>query len=280
MLLSQLLREYALERDLSAGWVEQLNIAVGLFGRFLAREARLNDLAPTPVNAWLLWLIESRKSQRRTVKNKRDALLTLWRAAYEDGLTELPPLRVRRVKVPQSIPTAWDLDELGRALRSARQLGGAFRRSRMPRNRVMPGWILAGWWTGLRFADVYQLRWDAFDLRWRGVIRQSKSGKPQPIMLHPDAVEAIEPLRAYGSQFIFRDLACRDGYIDAFRELLEAVGLTGGSQKLRRSAGTWADVENPGRGHEHLGNTPAIFAKSYRDPRFFTQDRPMPPRIA
>jgi hypothetical protein len=43
------------------------------------------------------------------------------------------------------------------------------------------------------------------------------------------------------------------------------AGLAGTIGQLRHASGTAFEIENPGRGHEHLGNPSAIFEHHYLD---------------
>jgi hypothetical protein len=61
--------------------------------------------------------------------------------------------------------------------------------------------------------------------------------------------------------------------------LVKLAGLSGGIGQLRHSSGTAVELHHPGRGHEHLGNTRAVFERHYLDLDQTAFERPLPPEL-
>ena len=115
MLLADLLDVYLSEREASPRYIESLNRTVRR-----ARECGLLDtsqLLPEKANEFLSRL----PLAAVTRANIRRELLTLWRFAFEHSYTDVPPLRVCRIKATPPPPRAWSLDTLRQLLAAAEQ---------------------------------------------------------------------------------------------------------------------------------------------------------------
>src|SRR5258707_12451654 len=113
MLLSDFVPRYALCRDVSADYVEQLTITVNRLEQVAGRALEVSELTDELVNRWILRLKELQAPQ--TARNKRRSLLTIWKAAAEEGLCG-PPGRIRPVKMPEPIVEGWSVAEAGKLL--------------------------------------------------------------------------------------------------------------------------------------------------------------------
>lgn len=126
--LRALVEQYRLTRHIRPATVAQLHYTVRSLEKHLGREPTTADLVDDTVNRWLAAASETRLSLH-TVRSKRRQLLTLWRAAVELGLAR-PPGRIRPVKAPPLVPTAWSREELGQLLDAAARKTGPLKRFR------------------------------------------------------------------------------------------------------------------------------------------------------
>jgi len=108
-------RGYSLLRDVRPGTLRQYVIVADLVERWAGRPVRLDELDEQSVSEWLRDYSATVKPH--TVKGKKSMLLALWRAAADDGLASEPTARrVRRVRVPELVPTAWTKTEVEQLL--------------------------------------------------------------------------------------------------------------------------------------------------------------------
>lgn len=91
--------------------------AVRMLDRYNGAPTLVSDLSETFVLGFMHWLLEVRKSSPVTVNGKRKVILLLWRLASERGLIGAAP-RIRRVKAPKRLATAWSPTEVARILKN------------------------------------------------------------------------------------------------------------------------------------------------------------------
>lgn len=73
------------------------------------------QLAPERVNKFLAGLPVGPTTRH----NIRRELITLWKYAYEQGLTEVYPARIRKIRASFAPPVTWELGSLGDLLEAA-----------------------------------------------------------------------------------------------------------------------------------------------------------------
>ncbi len=104
--------------------------------------------------------------------------MTLWRWAFEEGLTEVPPLRVRLIKAPLPPVGAYTKLEMEALLQACDALTNRFIGNRVPvqRSQLYRALVLVSWHTAFRTVDLFRLRWA--DIADNGCVRivQSKTG--------------------------------------------------------------------------------------------------------
>ena len=66
----------------------------------------------------------------------------------------------------------------------------------------------------------------------------------------------------------------------AAKRLVRAAGLPGSIGRLRHSSGTAVEIKHPGRGHEHLGNTRAVFERNYLDHQMIEGNKVLPDSLS
>lgn len=193
------------------------------------------QLTPEPVNRMLAEL----RLSPVTVSNIRRELLTLWRYAYEEGLTETPPARVRKVKAVPAPPICWTKSELERLMQLAHSDQTPIS-SRVQARRcdVLPAWIGINYDTGMRFGDVLTLQ--SHHIRHGCVMTTAhKTGKPLVRSLSARTMAAIMTLQKLSpDRTLFLWCLPRRRALMMWRQFLDQHGFQGSSKWLRRSAAT------------------------------------------
>lgn len=223
----------------------------------------VEQLQPELVNRFLLKLSTSAVTRQ----NVRRELLTLWRWAFEQGMTDIPPLRVTRIKAPGRPPQAWSLDELRRMLAVAEcdetRIGGRHNR------RIcdwVPGWILIAYDSALRFGDVLALR--STDIRNGCVCAYAnKTGKALVRPLSSAAYEWAMRL-AYESpdKTLWLWFVTRRRAITTLRAFYDRHGFGGSSKYFRRSCATYIEIDRPGESWRYLQHSqPTLVQRHYVD---------------
>lgn len=279
-------REYLGEHDVKESTRKFYEFVVVRFRRHLGREPMIADLGDRVVNDFLATLAEEYSPS--ALRGYRNAVVSLWKAAFQWELTDVQPRRVRRVKVPPPMPDAWTMGEAARLIEAADHLHG--NANGIPRSVLLRAWMLAQYDVGFRTADMLALRRDAID--WQTgvvVIRQEKTGFPITRRFSPAALEAMAATFAWKADrervFPLSKDRSRRGLYRAWRQLLESAGLPisprNGPQKWRRTSATHlarsAGVE---AASEHLGHRSADLARRhYLAPDQAYAPPPLPPAL-
>jgi integrase len=269
-------RGYSLIRDVKPGTLRQYVIVADLVERWAGRPVRLDELDERSVSEWLRDYALTVKPH--TVKGKKAMLLALWRAAADDGLASEPSSRrVRRVRVPELVPTAWTKAEVEQLLAAAATLP---RKHRCGLSRAA-WWDLAirvAWDSGLRWADLVGLRVDVVGPDGTASVAQSKTGKVSTFRLSATTMAALRATMAACP----RDLVCPwpasgETFRDQVLRLVAKAGIRAGTWRwIRRGSGTDVELQLDGAGHRHLGNTRRVFDQSYGDPTIIGRQIPTP----
>lgn len=269
-------RGYSLLRDVRPGTLRQYVIVADLVERWAGRPVRLDELDEQSVSEWLRDYSATVKPH--TVKGKKSMLLALWRAAADDGLASEPTARrVRRVRVPELVPTAWTKAEVEQLLAT---VAGLPRRHRCGLRRSV-WWDLAvrvAWDSGLRWGDLVALRVDSIGQGGTVSLTQSKTAKVSTFRLSATTLEVLRATLAVCP----RDLVCPwpasgETFRDQFALIVQKAGIRAGTWKwIRRGSGSDVEQQLPGAGHRHLGNTRAVFDRSYADPKIIGRTTPAP----
>lgn len=279
MHVKDLLRRYAQDRDAGRGTVNWLSYVIGLFERHLGRTMELGDLTDELVNDWTSAMLDAEILCRRTVHSYRRGLLTLWRYAEEAGHISTRPNRIRRIKVPKVVPSAWTAEQVGKLLNSALALDGYYRCG-VQRATFWAAVVLVIWDSGLRIGDVLRLTVDQVSADGVGCLNQKKTGWPIVFRLSPPAVQAIEAIRGGGRKRIFGDVISRKTAFITFRKIAAHAGLSGGTKKIRKSGATAVERQMPGAAQGYLGHrTPTMAYEFYVDPRLLESARQLPPPL-
>ena len=261
VLLAYLLDLYTGSRECSVRYRESLRRTVRQAESAGVRS--VTDLQPTVVNRFL----SSLSTSATTRQNVRRELLTLWRWAFEEGMTEVPPLRVMRIKSKTKPVEAWSLQEMQRMLACAEadesRIGGAGNRKVCD---WLPGWVVIAYDTGLRFSDVLALQ----DSNVRNGCIAGTAAKTGKALVRPMSVYAQQwadrlirdsPDRSLFSWFLTR----RRAFL-SMRAFYDRHGVKGSGKYLRRACATYIEINRPGEAWRYLQHSvPTLVPRHYAD---------------
>lgn len=257
--------------DFAAEWLSRRDVSPGYASTVLARCRRLENHVGRPeigaccceesLNRLLALLAE--KLAPVTVKGWRGDLLTIWRAAADDGLAPYPVTRrIRRVTVPESVVLCYCVDEARAILRAAERLTGGYPDG-VGRAAYWSAALRLAWDSGLRRGDVWHFTLSVVDAdgNWRWV--QRKTGKLVAGRLHKSTVIHLRSLR--------RPVPCAwpchpNAFSYQFRQLVKQSGVGRGTFKwFRRASGSHVESLAPGRGAKHLGHASELTFRRHYD---------------
>lgn len=274
MRLADLLSSYVGCRESSGRYRESLTRTVKK--AVSAGISSVAELKPEVVNKFLS---ELSTPSPTTKSNIRRELLTLWRWAYEQRLTDEPPLRVMRIRPATKPPQAWSLSELQRMLACAEAdetpIGGM---SDMRVCDYMPCWILIAYDTGLRFSDLLALQCKHVRNGFVQTVAQ-KTRKAVARPLSPYATQCIARLiERSNNGSLFSWFLTRRRAILAMRAFLVRHGFDGSTKYLRRSCATYIEADRPGAATRYLQHSAAhLVPKHYLDESLLAAPSGPPP---
>lgn len=284
------LREYAnryVQRvDGSTAYCDQLRYTINALERCCGRTLFIDEITTTLINEVVAqW---KNKLSSVTTRSRRNNLYRLARiASRDDGLAVRPPKPVRddlnQVKRKNHAPWAYEDLDVVRLLEHVVERRGFYRVGNspiagVPLTKGQPwvrkadyweSYIRAVWDCGLRSVDMSLIRRDQVPDSGTFVITQHKTGKFKRIDFRPETMEAINRSFALtpDRELIWPVWLSRGSWFRIRQRLLRRVGLKGGMNRLRHTAGTYAELATPGAGCRLLGNTPDVFFKHYFDSR-------------
>lgn len=253
------------ERELGATRIEQLRYTARSFAKF-AGTASVTALEDARANDWLRQQLAAGRSTH-TVRSNRCNLLTLWKAGFEYGLVELPPRRVRRVKLAKRIPRCWTPAQFERLLEAIPSVRGE-----ASPGTPKPAWLralcLVGLSTGLRKGDLLSLEKSFILPGWSVTIVQAKTNDVHTAQFGPRAIAAVEALPKHRGVMLFPWMHRSDAFTKMFARLLRRAGLPGSFKWVRRSGATWiAQKYGEAAASRYLGHrTPGLARLNYIDP--------------
>lgn len=273
---------YALEKEISRGHAQQVEISLAALNRWAGKELRLRDLSDSLMNRWLRDQCEAGRHAPKTIKHRRGDVLAVWRYAARKGICP-EPKHIRTVSVPVRIPQAWTIEQLHALLGAAGQLTGYYTTG-IPRALFWEGFLRVTYDTGLRKSDVLSL---PVDIVRSGDVRiiQQKTGVEIVRRLNPRTIEVCRKIVWPERELLFPWALCREQFWVHWRRLV--LGPSGlprgrmeGPQKLRRTSATHLEAALPGSASRHLGHaTPGLAAKHYIDPTIAYGQSPLPPEL-
>lgn len=272
----QQVERYIAARELSASYADTLRRHVRAFCHWVGREIPVTEVTSDLVNAWLADLRADSRLGPKSRHDYRASVLAVWRDAWETGLADHRPERVRTVRVPHTVPIAWTLDEVRRLVKACQTLQGIVEGTQIARSAWFDRFVRLGWYTGLRLSDLLAARGP--DVAPNGVLRlaTTKTGRIVCARLPASLASGLPktgPLLPWpgGRRTLYRWL----------EKLVKAAGIRRGSSRwLRRSAASYVERDHPGAGHRLLGHSSEGMARRhYLDPAITGRLPPMPPHL-
>lgn len=288
--LRALFDRYLTEHDVCRQASKNYLSTLGRFERHLGRAATTDDLTDSTLNGWTAAMLAARDPKSpRSARNHVKLILTLWRyCVIELELFDRMPLRIRRIKCPQLVPTAWGEPEMARLMEAAVKLPGCFR-SRLPRDagRVrrsdfFRALISAGWDSGLRRGDLWKLTTEQA-LSGQFPIAMSKTGVVKLVTLQPSTVALIERTYPPKRNLAFGEVCQFSVYRRWFGELRKLAGIDerGSLHRVRKSAATAVERQQPGAASWFLAHrSPDLARRHYIDPRLVGERAFVPPALS
>ena len=267
---------YGLVRDVKPSTIEQYQIAANLWERWAGRPIRLDEMDEKSLSAFLRDYAATHAPD--TVRAKRNSILAVWRGAADDGLCDEPMgRRVRRCSVPESVVTAWTREEVQQLLATAATL----KRSHpcgLRRSELWPLAIRVAWDSGLRWADQMAIQVSAVRPDGLVSVRQNKTGKVSTFQFSTSTMAALRAsLDRCPRSIVIPWTASGETFRDQVTTLVKKAGVRAGTWKwIRRGSGSDVELQERGAGHQHLGNTRAVFEKNYADRTIIGRRIPSP----
>lgn len=240
--LRGLLTQYLLLNDVSSETEDWYWRVVSVFATWRCRNAR-----GEPISSDLL---------SRFLRDKQRAgLSSYYCRSLRNGLIavtgELVDSRkVRSIKLPKLSPLTWCPDKVRRLILHVAILP--------LRKRIYYTKIIGfAFHSGLSQVDIHRVT--AADIDLTGVLRfrRRKTDSAVVVAIPQDILAGLPRIGPLFPRLVSNEQFRRD-----FKRIVLAAGLTGTFKTLRKTSGTEADILT-GRGHEHLGNTRAVFEKHY-----------------
>lgn len=272
-------RDFLSARDVNKVYARNVLSRCASYAKFVGRSVHVGELNYNDANRWLTALQAKGTLTPATIDGYRRCLLAVWNDAYENGLTETPPLRVKKIKVPRVVIQAYTHAELRKLLHAAENLKGRHRNG----NRRADFWqamIHAAYSTALRRSDLLRVFKRDIDANGFASVIQGKTGHIVRVKFSPETLKFAGRLTDYNGLLLPWPYHIEQ-MVPRFDCLKRAAGVNRGSLKwIRRSAASYAERDQIGGGSRLLGHrSPEVFRESYNDATI-SGERPVePPRL-
>jgi len=280
--LSAYAADYGLLHDVQPETLRQYAICARLFDAWAGSPVRLDELDERSLSLFLADYAASGVAPS-TVRAKRVQLLSLWRAASDEGFCDLPTKRIRPAKVPWRAPVAWTYSEVCQLLAATDTLQ-RLHTCGLRRSEWFNLAIRIGWDSGLRWADqMYRLRVDMIGPNGVVAFSQHKTGRVVIGRLSESTLEVLRSSLAYIPRDLVTPWDCtHETFTDQMRLLVAKAGIRAGTWKwLRKSGATDVELQQPGSATRHLGHAPGstIAARHYIDPAILHREFVSPSQL-
>lgn len=229
---------------LSDAYVEQLVVAVRLLDKYAGHAVTLGELSDSLANGFVDHLATDRAPA--TVRGRRNSILALWREAFRQGIIDVQPQRIRRIRVGHRVPQAWDWDEVAQLLATV-QREKKLLRNGIGRGIYFASLVSAAWDTALRLGDLLELTTDDIAHGRPFPVQQHKTGDAVAVSFSCGTSELVRECLDDGPprSLVWPLWGRREAFFVMFRKMVAKAGIRRGTFKwLRRGAIT--DVEASG----------------------------------
>ena len=277
MLLTELLSQYLANHEygVTAGHAKQLFYSVVVWQKWAGRPLRVADFTDEGLNGFIDWYRSCRKPD--TVRTRRGNLLILWHWAFEEGITDVAPRRIRKLRPSSRMPQAWTVAEVRTLIATAEALPGCLYRTPRRKAAWWASLIRAGYDTSLRLADLLSLPTAA--VGGQIAVIQHKTGRHVAVRLRPATLAAIDQTLADEPRDVVWALWCgRQTFYEHFKRLVAESQIRPGTFRwIRRTAVTQLERVAPGQGTRLAGHTHRSTTENWYIDRSQLDPAPLPP---
>lgn len=245
--------------------------AIDDFGEFLGHIPTIEDLDDDALTLWASALLDGPLSVH-TSREKLGRIISLWNWLARRGVVKTFPT-IQRPPAPETLPKAWDKDELRRLFDAAQWEDGWI--SGVPARKWWPALFSFAWSTAERRGACLAMEWKHVDLE-RGVASipaSVRKGKRKPAVYHlwPEVVEMLRAIRAPERERVFPWEFSEGCYFYRFGRILKRAGLPNDRKSkthcLRVSHATWRAIAGGDASKALMHSDPETTRKSYLDSR-------------
>lgn len=283
MLWSEAIERYFSERDVCHDYERGTRKRAAALDLFAGRPLDVTEVTSVLVNAFLAALQAEGRYYEKTVKGYRDAIMAVWRAAWESGLTPHRPERVKSIKVRRKLPQAWSIEEVRALVAASRDLRGRVCGLKgVSRAIWFESYVQLLWCTGLRAGDLIRLEWDTVSPGGIVGVVQSKTRHQLICQLSPRALALAQDIRIRTESPLVLPWPGARCILDRwFRRLVKAAGIReGGTRRIRRAAASYVEKTQPGMAGRFLGHlTAGLASRHYLDPSITHAAAVTPPEL-
>ncbi|MCA9198911.1 MAG: site-specific integrase [Planctomycetales bacterium] len=265
---------YVQERTMKSETARQYRMSLARFAEFLGYDPKLDDIDHADVNRWIENSLQSRSP--KTVSRWKKDVLAVWSYAADvvEATKNIPnPKRIRQIRIPKRIVSAWTLEEL-EAIIAAAAKDREFLSTGVRRGDLLAAILYVGYYSALRPQDVANLTRQQLAPRGTPIGQLKKHGDEVLCCVPQWVIEFIDQRYPSEQDRVFAWPNSMDHfYHHLWHPTLRAAGLpTGrfeGLQKLRRTAVTHGEKIAAGFGRQLAGHDPSspVTYRNYVDPR-------------
>lgn len=272
--------------NLRPGTIEQFQVSIRMFDRFLNRPSTIDDLCQETIACFMSWYVA--KVAASTVNAKRKDLLALWRTAWDRHDTRKAPRKIRRAKEAYHEPRAYSLETMQEIIKQAGKLRGTVgdpkkHQFAIPRAQWWTALILTQYSTAARIGAVRATRTTDCDLGRRTLrlrAETQKQNRDQTFTLIPDAVAAIREIYDRRREYLFWWPYKRRYFHDCYNRLIikplgfdPEPGAMNRTHKIRRTTLSHVAAQNKDQAFKLAGHRdPATTERHYLDPAIVNPD--------
>jgi site-specific recombinase XerD len=268
-------KRFAESRDVSDKYVYRLRLTSRQLATF-AGKFSIEDLFSEEV---VTSFLKSRdKLSPFSVRSIRADIVAMWNFAADLDLVAYPRLRrLYRPRCPELLIECYMVDEVRALLTAAGRQHGEYSNG-VSKKVYWSAAIRLAWDTGLRRGDIWDFQKSRLEPDGSMRVVQHKTKRIVRIKLRQSTLQALNE--------IHYDKALQwpmeiNYFTRHFKKIIRESGVNKGSFKwLRRSSGSYVEMERVGAGAKHLGHTsPLVFERHY-DAKLGEHLLPMPPELA
>lgn len=258
--------------ELTAKYADDLAGVVDAFSRHLGHDAKLPDFTEGNVAGFLT--VYRLAHSASSTNSRRQSLLCLWRAAYDQAmLGTMPRVKlIRKLPVDLEPPEAWTLEQVVALVETAGTLPGAV--AGIPASLWWTSLLLTVYWTACRIGALLRTPTASYDATGSLVVKVQKNHRGQLYTLPATCCEAIDAMGPDGRQMLWPWPHCRRWLFTRMRQICETAGVpcpkTGRQlfHRMRRTNLSYCAAVDPAIAQRQAGHRDyATTLNHYIDPR-------------